>query len=85
MTPKQYEKWLEAFNERQDNNTREIDALNHLLGQYIAVGFNKPKDYPRKPFLYKPPPVKVMESDDIMKVMRRNMHKINRNLKKDGK
>jgi hypothetical protein len=28
---------------------KQQDQLNHILGNYIAIGINDPKKYPRKP------------------------------------
>lgn len=28
---------------------KDIDALNHVLGSYVAVGVNNPKKYPKEP------------------------------------
>ena len=50
---KQFEKHIKVFNEEEERKFRDKDALNFLLGQYIAFAFNNPKKYPSKPFLEK--------------------------------
>jgi hypothetical protein len=32
-----------------DRRIKQHDQLNHILGNYIAVGVNAPKKYPKKP------------------------------------
>ena len=61
LTPKQFEKHLEMFNENEKKRVTEIDMLNHLLGRYIAIAFNDPKSYPERSFLD--------TSNDVMQVM----------------
>ena len=51
LTPKQYEKHVKVYCENEKNRVIEKDMLNHLLGKYIAIAFNDPKNYPRKSFL----------------------------------
>lgn len=50
-TPKQFEKHLDVYFEREKQKAREMDVNNYNLGKYIAIAFNDPKKYPKKPFL----------------------------------
>lgn len=34
-------------------DSQNQDMLNYMLGQYIAVGVNNPKQFPKSPFLQK--------------------------------
>lgn len=51
LTPKQYEKHIKAYYEKEKERVIEKDMLNHLLGKYVAIAFNDPKNYPKKSFL----------------------------------
>ena len=51
LTPKQYEKHIKAYCDNEKNRVIEKDMLNHLLGKYIAIAFNDPKNYPKRSFL----------------------------------
>lgn len=46
MTPKLFKKYINAYKRQKD----DMDALNHKLGIYIAIGVNNPKKYPEKPY-----------------------------------
>lgn len=47
MTPKLLQKYTKAYTRR----LQDIDRLNHGLGQYVAMGVNNPKKYPKEPFM----------------------------------
>ena len=51
MNPRELRVCFEGFKKRIENERREKDFLNHLLGKYISLGVNAPKKYPNKPFL----------------------------------
>lgn len=53
LNVKQFSKHIKVFNEKEQKRVREKDALNYLLGKYIAFAFNDPKKYPAAPFLEK--------------------------------
>lgn len=73
LTPKQFEKHLEMFNENEKKHVTEIDMLNHLLGRYIAIAFNDPKSYPERSFLDTSNDVmQVMTDDEMEKIGKRN-------------
>lgn len=40
-----------------------VDIANHLLGQYISIGVNNPKKYPKEPFLARQEK-KMLPADD---------------------
>lgn len=47
MTPRLFDKYVDAYNNKQ----RATDAHNHRLGQYIGIATNNSKEYPKEPFL----------------------------------
>ena len=51
LNPKQFEKYIQVFGEKEKSRIIEVDMLNHLLGKYISIGFNDPKNYPTNSFL----------------------------------
>lgn len=61
---KQFEKHVKVYNEQERAKLEQKDALNHLLGQYIAYAFNNPKKYPTRPFLENKETEKVEEMLD---------------------
>jgi hypothetical protein len=68
MLPVDYRKYLELYENREKQRSRETDALNWILGRYIAYAFNDPKKYPKKPYLYeeeKTQPGRVMTSEEM--------------------
>lgn len=50
LNPKQWEKHVKVYTEKEKNRLKEIDALNHILGKYIGFAVNDPKNYPKHPF-----------------------------------
>lgn len=50
MNPKQYEKYVRAYNRRVEEDIRKADFMNHALGRYIAFAFHDPDHYPDEPF-----------------------------------
>lgn len=50
MNPRQWNKHIKIFNEKEQQRIKEKDTLNYLLGKYIAYSFNDPKHYPNEPF-----------------------------------
>lgn len=50
LNPKQYEKHVKVFKEKEEARIKEEDLMNHLLGRYIAFAFHDPQNYPEKPF-----------------------------------
>ena len=47
MTPNLFDKYIEAYNNRE----RAVDAHNHRLGHYIGIATNNPTEYPKQPML----------------------------------
>lgn len=47
MTPKDFQKYVEAYEEK----LKEQDTLNWILGKYIGIAVNNPKKYPNSPLL----------------------------------
>ncbi len=58
---KQFQKHVKVYNEEEKRRFEQQDALNFLLGEYVAFAFNNPKKYPNKPFLEKQKEVKMEE------------------------
>jgi len=63
ITPKLLQKYTQAYNRR----LQDLDSLHHLLGNYIAIGVNNPKKYPKEPYLTEKKQIALKEmSDDQM-------------------
>lgn len=76
LTPKQWEKYVKVFNEKEKQRLKEVDTLNYILGKYIAYGVNDPKHYPRKPFTEKDTELKPMSDEEMERQARRNTIKM---------
>lgn len=76
LTPKQWEKYVKVFNEKEKQRLKEVDTLNYILGKYVAYGVNDPKHYPRKPFTEKDTELKPMSNEEMEKQARRNTIKM---------
>jgi hypothetical protein len=76
LNPKQWAKHIEVFNKKEQRRLREADALNHLLGKYIAFAFNDPKKYPSKPFTDQNTDLKPMTDEEMERQARRNTIKM---------
>lgn len=73
LTPKQFQNHIKAYYEREKNRIIEKDMLNHLLGKYITIAFNDPKNYPKKSFLSDGVTEnKAMTDDDMEKIAKYN-------------
>lgn len=72
LTPKQWEKHVNVFMEKEKNRIEELDTLNYLLGKYVAYGVNDPKHYPNKPFSEKAKPLRTMTDEEMERQARRN-------------
>lgn len=76
LNPKQWEKYIKVFNEKEKDRLKELDTLNYILGKYVAYGVNDPKHYPSKPFSDKDTDLKPMTDEDMEKQARRNTIKM---------
>ena len=76
LTPKQWEKYVKVFNEKEKQRLKEVDTLNYLLGKYVAYGVNDPKHYPSKPFTEKDTDLKPMTDEEMERQARRNTIKM---------
>lgn len=76
LTPKQWEKYVKVFNEKEKQRLKEVDTLNYLLGKYVAYGVNNPKHYPSKPFTEKDTDLKPMTDEEMERQARRNTIKM---------
>ena len=72
LTPKQWAKHIKVFNQKEHQRIREADALNHILGKYIAYAVNDPKHYPSNPFTEKNTDLKPMTDEEMEIQARRN-------------
>jgi hypothetical protein len=74
ITPRQFQKYIEVYQSKQEQRGKEIDCHNYNLGKYIAMAFHAPRKYPRKPFLAEPemPRSSVMTGEEMDRAMRRN-------------
>lgn len=73
---KQYLKHVRAYNKKQKQKFKDMDALNHLLGQYVGIAFNNPKKYPSKPYTQKEDDLKPMTDDEMERQARHNTIKM---------
>lgn len=71
LNPNQLKKYINVYEQRKKNEAREIDMLNHILGQYIGAAVNSPKKYPRKPLLFKESKPKEMTGDEMEEIAKR--------------
>lgn len=63
---------MRAFEKRITREMERMDILNHLLGNYIALGVNNPKKYPKKPLFRTENAQKKAEmSDEEMEIFGR--------------
>lgn len=76
LNPKQWEKYVKVFNEKEKQRLKEIDTLNYVLGKYVAFGVNDPKHYPSKPFSENDTDLKPMTDEEMERQARRNTIKI---------
>ena len=76
LNPKQWEKYVKVFNEKEKQRLKEVDTLNYLLGKYVAYGVNDPNHYPSKPFTEKDTDLKPMTDEEMERQARRNTIKM---------
>lgn len=76
LNPKQWEKYIRVFKEKEKNRLKEVDTLNYLLGKYIGFAVNDPKHYPKKPFTENDTELKPMTDEEMEKQARRNTIKM---------
>lgn len=76
LNPKQYEKHIKVFKEKEEMRFKEVDTLNYILGKYIAYAVNDPKHYPNKPFTEKNTELKPMSDEEMERQARRNTIKM---------
>ena len=72
LNPKQWEKHIKVFNQKEEQRLREKDTFNYILGKYIAYAFNDPKHYPNKPFTDKNTDSKPMTDEEMERQARHN-------------
>ncbi len=72
LTPKQWKKYVKVFNKKREEELKEKDSFNYVLGKYIAYAFNDPKHYPSKPFSEIKEPPKIMTADEMERKARIN-------------
>lgn len=69
MSPKQLHSCHKGYRLKEDRAIARQDELNHLLGRYIAIGFNNPSKYPDKAIwaeqLVSSKPVKKMSDNEM--------------------
>lgn len=68
----QYLKHVRVFNQMQKEHVQQVDALNHILGRYIAYAFNDPKKYPKEPYTHKDTTHDVMTDEEMEQQALRN-------------
>jgi len=76
LNPKQWEKYVKVFNEKEKMRLKEADTLNYVLAKYIGFAVNDPRHYPSKPFSDKDTELKPMTDEEMEKQARRNTIKM---------
>ena len=76
LNPKQWDKHVKIFEEKEMQRLREVDTMNYILGKYIAFAVNDPKHYPTKPYTDKNTELKPMSDEEMEKQARRNTIKM---------
>ncbi len=66
LNPKQWKKYVHVYEQKERERIQERDYLNHILGQYIGIAFNDPKNYPSAPFTAQKKSEKSEMSDEEM-------------------
>ena len=74
LNPKQFEKHISNYEEKQLEKANYDRVLIYNLGYYILLAFNKPNDYPEKPELLKLHNDKPMDDDEMEKIIERNTY-----------
>jgi len=64
-------KHFDAFVEKRKDDKKIIDSLNHSLGQYIMYAYNKPKEYPRRPFMSEPEQMPLSSPEEMERMAKR--------------
>lgn len=72
MTPKQLEQYRDAHLNLEKQRIRKQDFLNHVLGQYMGIALNEPKNYPNQPKLSQTQENVDMSDEDMERQARRN-------------
>ncbi len=72
ITPKQFEKYVEVYMQKEKERAEEMDLNNYNLGKYVAFAVNDPKRYPKRPFLQSRDEMKPMTSEEMEDIMKRN-------------
>lgn len=72
LNPKQWKKHIEVFEKKEKERIQDQDYLNFLLGQYIGIAFNDPKEYPKIPFTAQSTKKKEMTDDEMERQALRN-------------
>lgn len=68
MTPKEGQKYFEAYAKKTDQELKKMDVANYILGKYVMYAVNDPKKYPEHPILQdsKQPTTDTTDDSDIM-------------------
>lgn len=72
---------MKAFNERQEELAKELDAQNWSLGLYIRTAYNDPNKYPERPRLSKNDGLKEMTDDEMSEQLLRMTKRMGGNIK----
>lgn len=75
LNPKQFKKYLDAYQENKKESAKEIDAQNYNLGKYIAIAVNEPKKYPEKPLLWEEKEMTEREMEKVLQNLDKKLKK----------
>lgn len=76
LNPKQWVKYVDVFNKKENERLKEKDMFNYMLGKYIAWAVNDPKHYPEKPFTEKNKELIEMTDEEMERQARHNTIKM---------
>lgn len=64
------------WKERNIDDSKAQDNLNHILGNYVRYAFNSPGEYPKKPRLSDNDDLRPMSDEEMEKQARKNTIKM---------
>lgn len=67
LTPRQFEKHIDVYEQKERQKYDDYDAILWRLGIYVGIAHHRPKEYPKKPILAKEE-MSVEDMKDQMKV-----------------
>lgn len=85
INPRIFNKYINVYKKKKEEEIQQIDTLNFLLGKYIAYAFNDVKHYPKKPFLEDDKPKGEMQVSDMERNAMFNVMKLGGKINDGGR